>query len=101
MDTQGRIGHRLVGLLASVERASALDGVGETVRGLARSLTAREELAGLLRGRWLGHSLHPLLTDLAEGAWMGATVLDLIGPSGSEKAARHTTPHRGRRQASR
>jgi uncharacterized membrane protein len=32
-----------------------------------------------LRGTWLGHALHPLLTDFPLGAWMSASLLDLIG----------------------
>jgi nitrite reductase/ring-hydroxylating ferredoxin subunit/uncharacterized membrane protein len=37
-----------------------------------------------LHGRWLGHPLHPVLTDIPIGAWMMAQVFDAIA------AARHT-----------
>lgn len=40
----------------------------------------------LLRGRWLGHALHPLLTDVPIGAWTSSLVLDLIGGRESEAA---------------
>ncbi|MHB8324651.1 MAG: Rieske (2Fe-2S) protein [Candidatus Dormibacteria bacterium] len=33
----------------------------------------------LLNGRWLGHPLHPLLTDVPIGAWTASTLLDLAG----------------------
>ena len=36
-------------------------------------------LQGLLNGTWLGHPLHPLVTDVAIGAWTVVLVLDLIG----------------------
>jgi hypothetical protein len=34
-------------------------------------------------GRWVGHPLHPALSDLPIGLWTGATVLDAVdrGPS--------------------
>lgn len=42
----------------------------------------------LLRGEWLGHALHPSLTDVVIGAWTSATVLDLVGGAGAAPAAR-------------
>lgn len=41
----------------------------------------------LLRGRWLGHALHPLLTDLPLGCWLSAGFLDLFGGRSSRRAA--------------
>jgi uncharacterized membrane protein len=41
----------------------------------------------VLRGGWLGHALHPLLTDVPIGAWASALVLDLAGGSSAESAA--------------
>ncbi len=35
----------------------------------------------------LGHSLHPPLTDVTLGCWLGASVLDLAGGSGSRPSA--------------
>src|SRR5215471_12329838 len=32
----------------------------------------------LLNGSWLGHPLHPLLTDVPVGAWTAALLLDLL-----------------------
>jgi uncharacterized membrane protein len=37
---------------------------------------------------WLGHPLHPLLTDLPIGFWTSAFVLDLVGGAGSRDASR-------------
>ncbi len=33
----------------------------------------------LLHGRWLGHALHPVLTDVPIGCWTGSLFLDLTG----------------------
>ncbi len=38
-----------------------------------------------LSGSWLGHALHPFLTDLPIGTWTSATLLDVLG--GEESAA--------------
>jgi uncharacterized membrane protein len=55
-----------------------------------------DESAGLLpgsarsffRGDWLGHALHPPLTDLPLGCWLGAGILDLFGGERARPAAR-------------
>jgi uncharacterized membrane protein len=41
-----------------------------------------------LRGEWLGHALHPLLTDLPLGCWLGAGLLDLTANRRGRSAAR-------------
>ncbi|HEY3509941.1 DUF2231 domain-containing protein [Kribbella sp. NPDC051137] len=35
----------------------------------------------------LGHSVHPSLTDVTTGCWLGASLLDLAGGSGSRRGA--------------
>jgi uncharacterized membrane protein len=54
--------------------------------GLARKVDASPALASVLRGEWLGHPLHPVLTDLPIGFWTSAWVLDLM--PGRRDAAR-------------
>lgn len=41
--------------------------------------TALRPLKLLLNGSWLGHPLHPLLTDVPIGAWILTVILDLVG----------------------
>ena len=41
----------------------------------------------MLRGEWLGHALHPTLTDVTLGTWTSATLLDLFGGRDSSAAA--------------
>lgn len=38
---------------------------------------ARKQLQNFLNGVWLGHPLHPMLTDVPVGAWTGTMVLDV------------------------
>src|SRR5689334_13649228 len=38
----------------------------------------RRKAADLLHGTWLGHPLHPVLTDLTVGAWVFSFVFDLL-----------------------
>ena len=39
-----------------------------------------------LHGRWLGHPLHPVLTDVPIGAWMMAQVFDALGAAHRTRA---------------
>lgn len=72
-------GNPLLGLARQAENASSLDGLVAGLAPLAERLVAQPRLRDLLHGRWLGHALHPLLTDLPLGFWMSGTVLDLLG----------------------
>lgn len=40
-----------------------------------------------LNGVWLGHPLHPALTDLALGAWLTGSALDIVGARRTADAA--------------
>ena len=68
-----------------LEDAEALDAAVDAVRQPARSLFATGAWGALLRGDWLGHALHPVLTDVTIGSWTSATLLDVVG--GDESAA--------------
>ena len=71
-----------------VERARGLDRTVRAFDGVASALVGTGWRRSLLEGRWLGHTVHALLTDFVEGPWMAATFLDLFGPPGSAAAAR-------------
>jgi nitrite reductase/ring-hydroxylating ferredoxin subunit len=53
---------------------------------------AGQRLKNLAHGVWLGHPLHPVLTDIPLGAWTAALALDLLadGDPGMHRAARAT-----------
>jgi uncharacterized membrane protein len=73
-------------LVATIEQQDVLDSIGERLDPLAESLD--QGPAGLLlRGEWLGHALHPLLTDFPLGCWISAGLLDLVGGRHTRKAA--------------
>jgi uncharacterized membrane protein len=70
-----------------LEQTSALDSL---VHGLEWVLPAGMQegrARDVLGGRWLGHALHPLLTDLPLGAWMSASLLDIMPGRDTDAAA--------------
>jgi nitrite reductase/ring-hydroxylating ferredoxin subunit/uncharacterized membrane protein len=58
-----------VGTIISLGVHHAVLGAGEPGR----------TIADLLHGTWLGHPLHPVLTDVTIGAWSMGTLMDAIG----------------------
>jgi uncharacterized membrane protein len=73
--------------VSRVEAASALDGATVLIDRVSKPL-GRSGAGPVLRGDWLGHALHPLLTDLALGCWTAAGILDLSAPRSDRRAAR-------------
>lgn len=60
----------------------ALDPPAERLQGSLRALVARggppaRTVKDILHGIWLGHALHPVLTDVPIGAWSVGLLLDL------------------------
>ena len=53
------------------------DVVSEGLDGVAHAMPSRAR--SVLGGDWLGHPLHPLLTDLPIGFWTSSFVLDFAG----------------------
>ncbi|MGI9059459.1 MAG: Rieske 2Fe-2S domain-containing protein [Ktedonobacteraceae bacterium] len=43
------------------------------------------KIKNMLNGTWLGHSVHPMLTDIPLGAWTGTTLLDIAALAGENK----------------
>src|SRR4051794_41560610 len=72
-------------LTETVEHLEALDGPGKAVGKQVRSAIAPGTLKDLLSGTWLGHALHPLLTDVVIGSFVSATLLDVLGGDRSEE----------------
>jgi nitrite reductase/ring-hydroxylating ferredoxin subunit/uncharacterized membrane protein len=85
MDEPGRSLHALVGRLGSDAR---LDRFAPPLSAAAGVLTRNDDTKSLLSGTWLGHRLHPLLTDVPIGAWVSASVLDVAGGRAGRKVAR-------------
>jgi uncharacterized membrane protein len=77
----------LVDLALRLEHAEGLDRVVEGFSHSAAALVKNRTVADVLHGRFMGHALHPLLTDVPIGTWTSAFVLDLIGGRKSRPAA--------------
>ncbi len=78
----------LVGWTLRLEGATGLDTPVHLIEPSIRAAFGTGRRASVLRGEWLGHALHPVLTDLVIGTWTSATVLDAIGGADSTTAAR-------------
>ncbi|HUR84465.1 MAG TPA: Rieske (2Fe-2S) protein [Solirubrobacteraceae bacterium] len=77
--------HALMDALGSL---SALDAPAKAAAKQVRNILKPGTLKDALSGTWLGHTLHPLLTDIPIGSWTSATLLDLFGGEDSRPAAR-------------
>lgn len=76
-------------IVESIERQQWLDPVAQTMRDAAGALFQGDvgrKIEDLLHGTWLGHPLHPVLTDIPIGAWTVAAVLDTADMAGCDAA---------------
>ncbi|MEO5680260.1 MAG: DUF2231 domain-containing protein, partial [Acidimicrobiales bacterium] len=71
-----------------IEGLAFLDPPAKAVGAVVAKVVPPGRWKDLLSGTWLGHALHPLLTDLPIGFWTSAWTLDLVGGRRSEVAAR-------------
>lgn len=70
-------------LIKVVEQQEALDQLSDQIQPLVRNAfksagPAGRELKNIFHGTWLGHPLHPVLTDVPLGAWTAALALDAM-----------------------
>src|SRR3982751_6014035 len=79
---------RLKGGVESLESAAVLDGPAKAVAKKAREVIPRGPVKDALSGTWLGHPLHPPLTDVVIGSFTSVLVLDLLGGDDDGRAAR-------------
>lgn len=70
-----------------LEAAAALDAPAKRIGKSVRGRIAPGTLKDALSGTWLGHAVHPILTDVVIGSWTSATLLDLFGGRSSEQGA--------------
>ena len=73
--------------LTSIEQAEALDKPSEALTSAASKVIPPGPVKDALTGKWQGHPLHPVLTDLPIGFWMSSVLLDLLGGKKSQAAA--------------
>ena len=70
-------------LVKVVDQQEALGRLSDQIQPLVRDAfksagPAGRELKNMLHGTWLGHPLHPVLTDVPLGAWTAALALDAM-----------------------
>lgn len=92
------MGDRASAAVAQVEGTEALDGPSYSLEhGVALTLNllggAGDAVRNALHGTWLGHPLHPVLTDVPVGAWTAALALDVadVVRPGTFRAAARTS----------
>jgi nitrite reductase/ring-hydroxylating ferredoxin subunit len=66
---------------------AALDGPAKRIGKAIRNRVRPGPLKDALSGSWLGHALHPLLTDVTIGTFTSAVLLDWLGGEKSQPAA--------------
>src|ERR1051325_5119119 len=70
-------------LMKAVDQQEALDRLSDQVQPFVRNAfesagPVGREVKNILHGTWLGHPLHPALTDVPLGAWTAALALDAL-----------------------
>lgn len=74
-------------LPGAVESISALDAPARAIGKATRSALGPGALKDALSGTWLGHALHPILTDVVIGSFVSASLLDVLGGDDDGRAA--------------
>lgn len=96
MSTAPLLARRLV---EQLEQAASLDPLGGRLQALVNEALPDGTARVLLEGRWLGHALHPMLSDVPIGPWTSSVILDLLGGPGAEGSG-SADRRRPRRRAS-
>ena len=75
-------------ITTAIEGLTSLDAIAEPLQqGVRTAVPQESELKDVLSGSWLGHPLHPPLTDVVIGAWTSALLLDVFSGEPGRAAA--------------
>jgi uncharacterized membrane protein len=74
-------------LVAQLESDETLDGLGRAAGRTVRRLVPGGAVKDAVSGTWLGHPLHPILTDIPIGVWTSSVLLDWTGGKDSQSAS--------------
>ncbi|HEX6257663.1 MAG TPA: Rieske (2Fe-2S) protein [Euzebyales bacterium] len=80
--------HPLRRLIDRIGHAESLEPPADALANWVRPAFEPDAVKDTLSGVWLGHRLHPMLTDAVIGTWVSAGLLDLLGDDGDAAAAR-------------
>ncbi len=77
-------------ILEIIDRQEWLDKAGEAIQPAVLNAfkaggKTGKQVKNLLHGKWLGHPVHPMITDIPLGAWTTAAVLDAMELCGSKQ----------------
>ena len=73
-------------LVEAIEGAEPLDRIATPLSRLVRGALPSGDVKDALSGTWLGHPLHPVLTDVVVGSLLSASALDLLAGRGADPA---------------
>ena len=62
----------------AIAALDVLDPLGKALGSAARTAFKPQRLKEALSGSWLGHPLHPILTDVTIGTFTSAVLLDWL-----------------------
>ena len=71
-----------------LESAEALDPAAKAIGKAVRDNVGNGSLKAALSGTWLGHAVHPMLTDVVIGSFTSASLLDVLGPDSDAASQR-------------
>lgn len=77
----------LSNVIDGIGQMKNLDPISKPLSNVVSKVTSPDAVKNALSGTWLGHQLHPLLTDLPIGAWTMASALDLTSRGTMPKAS--------------
>jgi nitrite reductase/ring-hydroxylating ferredoxin subunit/uncharacterized membrane protein len=71
----------------SLESSRLLDRTGKLLTRVFARVVRPGGLKDLLSGTWLGHPVHPILTDIPIGVWTASLAFDVVGGERSRQAS--------------
>jgi nitrite reductase/ring-hydroxylating ferredoxin subunit/uncharacterized membrane protein len=74
-------------LIRRLEEAEPLDRLAKPIAEAVGRAVRPRAVRNLLSGTYVGHPLHPMLTDVPIGAWGMSALLDTVGGRSAERAA--------------
>src|SRR5947209_2671245 len=75
-------------LVRRLESAEELDPAAKAIGSAVRDNLPSGPVKDALSGTWLGHALHPMLTDVVIGSFTSASLLDVLAPGDGRASER-------------